>query len=86
MQNPQPVFVSRDIRVRGVRALKDGAHLKLTLLDENGRNWDAIAFRMGDRLNYVTDTIDIVYTVELNTWNGEQRLQLNIKDLQSGQA
>ncbi|HET7087273.1 MAG TPA: single-stranded-DNA-specific exonuclease RecJ [Anaerolineae bacterium] len=86
MQNPQPVFVSRDIRVRGVRALKDGAHLKLTLLDENGRNWDAIAFRMGDRLNYVTDTIDVVYTVELNTWNGEQRLQLNIKDLQPGQA
>jgi len=86
MQNPQPVFVSRDIRVRGVRALKDGAHLKLTLLDENGRNWDAIAFRMGDRLNYVTDTIDIAYTVELNTWNGEQRLQLNIKDLQPGQA
>ena len=86
MQNPQPVFVSRDVRVQGARTLKDGAHLKLTLLEKSGRSWDAIAFHMGDRLNYVTDTIDIVYAVELNTWNGEQRLQLNVKDLQSGQA
>lgn len=86
MENPQPVFVSRGIRVRGARAIKDGAHLKLTLHDENGRYWDAIGFHLGDRLNQLPDTIDIAYTLELNTWNGEQRLQLNLKDLQSGQA
>ncbi len=86
LENPQPIFVSRGVRVRGARTLKEGAHLKLTLLDENGRPWDAIAFRMGDRLSHVSDTIDIVYTLELNTWNGERRLQLNVKDLQSGQA
>ncbi|HEY4691698.1 MAG TPA: single-stranded-DNA-specific exonuclease RecJ [Anaerolineae bacterium] len=84
--NPQPVFVSRNIRVRGARTLKDGAHLKLTLMDENGRSWDAIAFRMGDRLAHLADTIDIAYTLEVNVWNGETKLQLNIKDLQSGQA
>src|SRR3972149_2524931 len=83
---PQRVFVSRNIRVRGARTLKDGAHLKLTLMDENGRSWDAIAFRMGDRLGDPADTIDIAYTLEVNVWNGETKLQLNIKDLQSGQA
>lgn len=86
MRNSKPVFVSREVRVRGARALKDGQHLKLTLMDENGRFWDAIAFRMGDRLSHVTDTLDIAYTLELNTWNGESRLQLNIKDMQPGQG
>lgn len=86
MGNPRPVFVSRNLRVRGARALKDGAHLKLTLLDESGRFWDAIAFRMGDRLNHLPDTIDLVYTLEVNTWNGEQRLQLNVKDFQPAQV
>lgn len=86
MDNPAPVFVSRGIRVRNARALKDGAHLKLTLMDENGRLWDAIAFRMGDRLNHLPEKVDIAYALEVNTWNGEQRLQLNIKDLQSAQV
>ena len=86
MDNPPPIFVSRDIRVSSARPLKDGAHLKLALLDENGRAWDAIAFRMGDRLTHVTEAIDIAYTLELNTWNGEQRLQLNVKDFQPAQA
>jgi single-stranded-DNA-specific exonuclease len=86
MDNPSPVFVSRDIRVRGARALKDGAHLKLTLLDENGKHWDAIAFHLGDRLNHLPDTIDVAYALELNVWNDELRLQLNVKDLQSAQA
>ena len=84
--NPQPVFVSRDIRVRERRALKDGAHLKLTLLDENGRPREAIAFRMGDRLHHLPDKIDLAYTSEVNTWNGEWRLQLNVKDLQPAQV
>lgn len=86
IDNPRPVFVSRGIRVYNRRALKDGAHLKLTLLDENGKFWDAIAFRMGDRIDHIPDKIDIAYTFEVNTWNGERRLQLNVKDVQSGQA
>ena len=86
MGNPRPVFVSRNLRVRGARALKEGAHLKLTLLDENGRAWDAIAFRMGERLTHLADTIDLAYTLEMNSWNGEQRLQLNVKDLQPAQV
>jgi len=86
MGNPQPVFLSRDIRVRGARTLKDGAHLKLTLLDENGKSWDAIAFRMGERRKHLPDKIDLAYTLELNTWQGEQRLQLNVKDLQPAQV
>ena len=84
--NPKPVFVSRNIRVQNKRALKDGAHLKLALLDENGRTWDAIAFRMGDRIDHIPDKIDLAYAFEVNVWNGERRFQLNVKDLQSAQV
>jgi single-stranded-DNA-specific exonuclease len=86
INNPRPVFVSRNIRVQHKRTLKDGLHLKMNLLDENGRSWDAIAFRMGDRIDHIPDRIDLVYTFEVNIWNGERRLQLNVKDVQSAQV
>jgi len=85
MQNHRPIFVSRNVRVRNARGVKDGAHLKLTLLDEDGQPWDAIGFRLGDRLERLASRVDMAYTLEVNTWNGERRLQLNLKDIKSGQ-
>jgi single-stranded-DNA-specific exonuclease len=85
MQNHRPIFVSRNVRVRNARGVKDGAHLKLTLLDENGQLWDAIGFRLGDRLERLSSRVDIAYTLEVNSWNGERRLQLNVKDIKPGQ-
>jgi hypothetical protein len=32
-------------------------------------------------LGHLPDRIDVAYSLEVNEWNGEKRLQLNIQDL-----
>jgi len=77
--NPVPLFLSREVVVRDARVVGED-HLKMTLSD--GRAvWDAIAFRQGGWAGKLPCRIDVVYTLEVNEWNEEKRLQLNVKDL-----
>jgi single-stranded-DNA-specific exonuclease len=80
--NPSPLLLSRRAIVRDARAVgTEGGHLKLTLSD--GRIvWDAIAFHQGQWADQLPRHIDVVYSLEVHEWNGEKRLQLNVKDLQ----
>jgi single-stranded-DNA-specific exonuclease len=79
--NPQPLFLSRNVRVRSHRAVgSDGKHLKLALSD-NRVTWDAIAFRQGEWAGKLPDCVDIVYHLEVNEWNDQRWLQLNVQDI-----
>ena len=49
-----------------------------------GRSRDAIAFRQGERLAELGERVDVVYALEVNEWNGERRLQLNVQDIRAG--
>lgn len=83
--NPTPMLVSRRARVRQARAVgAEGRHLKLTLADDAGGLWDAIAFRQGAWIGRLPALIDIVYVLELNEWNGQVNLQLNVRDIHAG--
>jgi single-stranded-DNA-specific exonuclease len=79
--NPHPLLLSRNVRVVGHRAVGNaGKHLKLTLSD--GRStWDAIAFRQGEWAGKLPDRIDLVYHLEINEWNNQRQLQLNVQDI-----
>jgi single-stranded-DNA-specific exonuclease len=82
--NPVPMLVSRNIVVRDIRTVgADGAHLKLSLLDERRATWDAIAFRQSQHSSWLQREmrIDVAYHLEINEWNGMKRLQLNLVDL-----
>lgn len=85
-ENPQPLLLSRALRVRDARTVGDGKHLKLVIGSEEGALvWDAVGFHMG-HLNKGLGQgalIDAVYSVELNLYMGQKRLQLNLRDLQS---
>jgi single-stranded-DNA-specific exonuclease len=79
--NPAPVFMTRRLRVVEARAVgAKRSHLKLYLSDGRTR-WDAIAFRQAHWLDSLPDYIDVAYHLELNQWNGRERLQLNVQDL-----
>jgi single-stranded-DNA-specific exonuclease len=81
--NPHPLFLSKNVRVVGHRAVgNDNNHLKLTLSD-GWSTWDAIAFRQGEWAGKLPDRIDLVYHLEVNEWNGQRRLQLNVQDIRS---
>ncbi len=77
--NREPIFVSRNVIVREARIV-GAEHLKLTLTD--GKSfWDAIAFRQGSWMGNLPQRIDVAYQLEARVWNGEARLQLNVKDI-----
>src|SRR3989344_1736930 len=81
--NPTPVFLSKNLTVEDMRLVgNDGLHLKLRV-QKDGKYFDAIGFGLGDRADEVRigSKIDLVYTIEENEWNGNNRLQLKIKDL-----
>ncbi len=80
--NPTPLLASRGVKVTEARLIgKEGKHLRLKLSD--GRvMWDAVAFGMGAlHANLPGKEVDVAYHVELNTWQGSARLQLNVRDL-----
>ncbi|WP_162909352.1 single-stranded-DNA-specific exonuclease RecJ [Aggregatilinea lenta] len=81
--NSAPVLCTRGLRVDDYRQVgADGKHLRLVLSNGSG-SLTAIAFKQGhwyDALSRGT-YVDVAHHLELNTWNGETRLQLNVQDL-----
>jgi single-stranded-DNA-specific exonuclease len=80
--NPDPAFVARDVKVKSFRAVgMDGKHLKLSLQDEKSLIHDAIGFRLGYWLKDMPPRVDILFTYEINEYNGRVGYQLNLRDL-----
>jgi single-stranded-DNA-specific exonuclease len=81
MGNPTPLFMSSGLKVTHQKAVgTDGSHLKLTVTD--GKiTYDAIAFRQGYWLTQLPPKIDLMYSFELNEFNGQVSLQLNVRDI-----
>ena len=84
MDNPQPVLLSRDVKVQDRRTVgSDQKHLKLLVQDRRGVSWDAIGFRMGDLRAQVPERVDVAYRLEVNEWKHKERLQLVVQDLRA---
>ncbi len=79
--NPRPIFVTRNVKVKYSRTVgRDNSHLKLTLTDGKV-TLDAIAFRLGHLKADLPSHIDLLYTFEVNEWQGKKSLQLNVRDI-----
>ena len=83
--NPQPIFLSRNVEVIHHRAVgQDGSHLQLTVAAgsvSGYREIGAIAFRQGEWASHLPQTIDLVYSISVNEWRGNRKLQLMVQDL-----
>jgi single-stranded-DNA-specific exonuclease len=78
--NPEPLFLSRNARVLDARLVgADGKHLKMRV-SQGGGILDAIAFRQGPRYALLPNRVDLLYTVGLDDWSGQPRLQLQVVD------
>ncbi len=85
--NPRPVFITRDLIVAEEPLIMKEKHLKLRLKDKSGKKFEAIWWN-GVELAEEKDLrpgqkIEITYSPEINTWNGNQRLQLVVEDIRS---
>lgn len=80
--NRMPVFVFKNLKIDSIRALSEGKHLKLTLKDNN-TIINAIGFNLGHLVEEyrIGDKIDVVGVLEINSFNGIESLQINIKDV-----
>lgn len=80
--NKMPIFAFKNLKIDSIRALSEGKHLKLTLKDNN-YIINAIGFNIGYLANEyrIGDKIDVAGVLEINTFNGVDNLQINIKDI-----
>ncbi len=80
--NKMPIFMYRNLRINSIRALSEGKHLKLTLKDESVVI-DAIGFNMGYLVNeyLLGDKVDVLGNLEINSFNGRESVQINLKDI-----
>ncbi len=78
LANPTPVFLSKNVPVSNFRRVgKSSQHLKFT-----ASGLDAIYFNAPE-IN--SNVADITYSIGEDSWNGNPKLQLLVKDIQSSQ-
>lgn len=83
--NPPPLFQSNGVVVLSKRQVgAQRRHLKLSLR-QRGVVFDAIGFRLGDRMSELPRLVDLVYRLERNDFRGVVSLQLNVQDIRPSQ-
>jgi single-stranded-DNA-specific exonuclease len=86
--NPSPLFTASRVEiVDGPRRVKE-RHLKMAF-KQDGKVMRGMAWRAAEREEFVTghrDAIDLAFSLEQDTWNGERYLQLSIADFKAPAA
>ena len=77
-----PLFLIENLKIVSIRSLSEGKHLKIQLKQDNFFI-DSIGFNMGDLTEQykIEDRVDIVGTIDVNAFNGNENVQITIKDI-----
>ena len=81
--NKCPLIAYKNLRIDSIRVLTEGKHMKLTLKTENNNIISVMGFNMGYRAEefLIGDKVDVVGTLEINSFNGRESVQINLKDI-----
>ena len=77
--NPEPLLLMRGLKVFSRKTVGDG-HLQLVLAAD-GRTFKAIAFRQA--AEQFGPEVDVLFTPERDTWNGNRGIKLRIKSIRT---
>lgn len=80
--NKMPLILFKNLKIDSIRTLSEGKHLKLTLKNEN--QWvDSIGFNLGNLADeyHIGDKVDVVGMLEINEYNNNEYIQINMKDI-----
>jgi single-stranded-DNA-specific exonuclease len=82
MANPEPTFLTQNLIIEEMRSVgNNGQHLKLKLTKDN-LLFEAIAFGTAQKNEFrISDSVDVVYSMNLNQWKGNKKIELKIKDI-----
>jgi len=81
--NLRPIFLSQDVQIVGYPQLLNERHIRLKVR-QNGTVFDAVGFNLSHLYNVIgagDNTLDVVYQIDENTWQGRTTVQLKIKDI-----
>jgi single-stranded-DNA-specific exonuclease len=82
--NERPVFATKNLRCLSEPMVLKDKHLKLRLAGPQNRPMEAVwwnCIETPGQMPVVTGSIELAYSLELNAWNDEFRIQLNVADL-----
>ncbi len=81
--NPRPVFHAGPVELANVPRVMKSRHLSMTLR-QNRRLFRAVAWRMGDRAEFVTrhgSALDVAFNLTENHYRGERTVELSVADI-----
>lgn len=76
IENNEPIFSSKNVKIFKQQLTKTGEHLQLTFIQDN-LELKGIAWRW-NRYYPLPPSVDIAYKLNENDWNGKKSIQLNI--------
>ena len=82
--NARPVFATKNLRCLSEPMVLKDKHLKLRLAGPQNRPMEAVwwnCIETPGQMPVVDGSIELAYSLELNAWNDEFRMQLNVADL-----
>lgn len=81
--NPEPVFRAEVRMIEGRAIGAQGAHLRL-ICAENGVRRTGIYFGAGALVGRLGERAQMVFTPQINTWNGRSEVQIRLNTLREG--
>src|SRR5436190_893556 len=82
--NPRPVFMTRGLRVMSEPQIIKEQHVKMRVCGDDNRPFEAMWWRGTEEIEatpQMNQRIDLAYEFEANRWQGDIRLQLNVRDM-----
>jgi single-stranded-DNA-specific exonuclease len=83
--NEKPVFILEKAEIAYLKTVgQTNSHLSIAFLNKStGEYFNGIGFNLGERAGKLEqgDFVDVLFNLDVNEWNGERKLQLNIKDI-----
>ncbi|MBS1626744.1 MAG: single-stranded-DNA-specific exonuclease RecJ [Bacteroidetes bacterium] len=80
-ENMRPVFIAKKVYNTGFSKIVKDQHIRFSLIQHN-KTLNGIGFNMANKFDILlmNKPIDVVFTLDLNEWNGEKNIQLKVVD------
>ena len=86
-ENMRPVFITRNAVETGYSKIVKEKHVRF-VIKQNGCTFTGIGFNLAEKFSLLKKDapFDVVFTLDINEWNGEQNLQLRVVDFSTPQT
>ena len=85
--NPEPVFALMNAKIRDIFAMSGGKHLKLNI-EKGNQKFECVWWGAGEYKDNIRfgQEIDLAFKMNINNWQGRERLQLVVEDIRPAQG